>query len=138
MILGVIFCVLAAAVALVGALGWAQRLPGNSLVGLRVPEVRKSQQLWDLGHKIAGPLWVLAGVVFLFAGLFSFIAHGWLWIAPAALFIIALGFIGVGSAQAAHAVAAVDARDMAKQAGGGPAPKVDLGALRRAARASDD
>ena len=59
-ILGSLFGVLAVLLIVVGALGWAAKLPGNPVVGIRVPEVRKSQELWDMAHRVAGPLWVLS------------------------------------------------------------------------------
>ncbi|WPF66134.1 MULTISPECIES: SdpI family protein [unclassified Corynebacterium] len=137
MIFGVILLILGLILTVIGGLAWAAKLPGNGVVGIRVPEVRKSQELWTLAHRIAGPFWTLGGISLLFGACFAFIAQGWLWALPIFTILIALAAVGAGAGQAAHAVAAIDARRMIEAENGGPKPAVDMEALRRAARASD-
>ncbi|WP_055174683.1 SdpI family protein [Corynebacterium lowii] len=138
MIFGVILLVLGLILTVIGGLAWAAKLPGNGVVGIRVPEVRKSQDLWELAHRIAGPFWTLGGIALIFGACFSFIAQGWLWLLPVLTVLIALVAIGAGAGKAAHAVAVIDARRMIEAETGGPKPAVDMDALRRAARASDN
>lgn len=137
MILAIVLAVVGLAAILVGALGWAGKLPGNSVVGIHVPEVRKSKELWDLAHRIAGPLWVFSGVLFLFAAAFVTVVSGWAYLAPAALVVGALAAIGAGAGRAAHTVAAVDARRIIESESD-TTPKVNMQALRRAAKNIDD
>ena len=68
--------ILAALFIIVGGLGWAGKLPGNGVIGIRVPEVRKTKELWDTAHRIAGPLWTVSGVVLALGGILSFGASG--------------------------------------------------------------
>ncbi|WKD60041.1 SdpI family protein [Corynebacterium caspium] len=121
----------------IATMAWKQRLPGNRFIGLRVPEVRKSADIWNTAHRVAAPLWLLSGVAFGFAGLSAWNATGWGWALPVVLFIIALAAYGAGAAQGAHTAAAVDARRIQEEANGGPAAAVDLQALRRAAQQSE-
>lgn len=137
-ILGIILLVIAVALAVIGGLGWSGKLPGNSFIGLKVPEVRKSEELWELAHKIAGPFWVLGAVALAFGGAFSFVATGWWWILPALTIVVALGSVGTGAAKAAHTVAALDARAIAEEQRGGTQPAVNLDALRNAAKKLDN
>lgn len=137
MIFGVILLLLGLILTVIGGLAWAAKLPGNGVVGIRVPEVRKSQDLWELAHRIAGPFWALGGISLLFGACFAFIAQGWLWVLPVLSVLISLVAVGAGAGQAAHAVAVIDARRMIEAETGGPKPAVDMEALRRAARASD-
>lgn len=146
--IGVLLIIFAVFLLVIGALGWSQRLPGNKWVGLRIPEVRKSKEMWDTAHRIAGPAWTGAGVCMLIAGLVAFVASGWLWVIPALGFIAALALVGTGAGMAAHAVAILDTRATASPEPGvqccsagdaadnAPGPKVDLGALRRAVKES--
>lgn len=133
----VVLAVLAVAVLIVGALAWTGRLPGNSVIGLRVPEVRRSKDMWVTAHRIAGPMWVFAGVLLAFAAAFSSIVSGWGWIVPVALVVGAVAAIGAGAGRGAHTVAALDARRIAEESTD-DTPKVDLDALRRAAKRADD
>ena len=45
---GIVFFVLAAVLLIVGGLATLRKLPGNSVVGLRLAEIRKSKDAWDL------------------------------------------------------------------------------------------
>ncbi|BAU97381.1 hypothetical protein N24_3119 [Corynebacterium suranareeae] len=163
-ILGSLFGIFAVLLIVVGALGWAAKLPGNPVVGIRVPEVRKSQEMWDMAHRVAGPLWVLSGVSFVIASLVAFVASGWMWLVVALGVVAGIVFIGMGAGMAAHTVAMVDAKRSREnpetpeapvsaeieEAGGvtitSPilnktpqnAPKIDLDAVRRAAQTKQD
>ena len=108
MIFGIVLLVLGLILTVIGGLAWAAKLPGNGVVGIRVPEVRKSRDLWVLAHRIAGPFWTLGGVALLFGACFAFIAQGWLWVLPVLTLLIALVAVGAGAGQAAHAVASID------------------------------
>lgn len=108
--------VLAILVIAVGALGLTEKLPGNGIVGLRIPEVRKSQSNWALAHKIAGPAWMGAGVALLGAALLTLNIGGWMWLVFAMLIIASLFLIGMGSAMAASAMAKLEqARGQAEE-----------------------
>lgn len=155
-ILGSLLGILAVLLIVVGALGWAAKLPGNPVFGIRVPEVRKSQEFWDVAHRVAGPLWVLSGVSFVIASLVAFAATGWMWLVVALAAVAGIVFIGMGAGMAAHTVAMLDAQRSretdapvsaeVEEAGGititSPilnktplnAPKIDLDAVRRAAQ----
>ena len=77
--LGIILAIFGVAILAVGVLSLAGKLPGNSLVGLRIPEVRKSAEYWVMGHKIAGPAWTGSGLAMLGAAAVAWQAHrqGW-------------------------------------------------------------
>ena len=62
--LGSLLAFAAAFTLIIGVLAWTRRLPGNKYIGIKVPEVRKSKEVWDTAHQFAGPLWVAAGVSF--------------------------------------------------------------------------
>lgn len=114
-ILATIFFLLGAGQAITGILGWTGKLPGNPYVGIRVPEVRKSEELWITAHKIAGPFWTLSGLTLMAAGALSLNAHGvgsWLLVVGAV--IATLVFVGMGAGIAAHTVAMIDARAQAE------------------------
>lgn len=152
-VLSVLLFILGVAVLVTGLLGLTGKLPGNRWVGLRIPEVRKTRQMWDTGHRIVGPFWTSAGIAILFGGLVS-LQGGWLWIVTLVLVIGGLGLIGTGAANAAHIMAQIDLRkgqeaerrraaagccssggDAAPASPAVPAP--DLGAARRAVAAQD-
>lgn len=108
-VLSVLLFILGAAVLVTGLMGLTGTLPGNRWVGLRIPEVRKSKELWDTGHRIVGPFWTGAGIAVLLGGLVS-LQGGWLWIVALVLLLGGLGLVGVGAANAAHIVAQIDLR----------------------------
>ena len=109
-VLSVLLFVLGIAVLVTGLMGLTGTLPGNRWVGLRIPEVRKSKDMWVTGHRIAGPFWTGAGVALLLAGLVS-LQGGWLWwVVAGVLAIGALALIGIGAANAAHIMAQIDLR----------------------------
>lgn len=115
-VLTVILAILGIAVLAVGVLALVGKLPGNSIVGLRIPEVRKSEANWVMGHKIAAPAWTGAGVVLLGAALLSPKVSGWLWLVLALLIVGALFLLGLGAALASHTLAQVDAQRLQQQA----------------------
>ncbi|MDH2456807.1 SdpI family protein [Corynebacterium bovis] len=159
-ILAVLLVVVGLAVLVVGVMGLTGTLPGNSVVGLRVPEVRASRTMWVTGHRIAGPAWIGSGVAVVAAGLVAWRASGWGWLVVALLVVGGLFLLGMGAALAAHAVARIELRKgqeaEARRAsagccsGGGagrgagtagraaaPTAAPDLDAARRAAAAQD-
>ena len=107
-VLTILLVILALAVLTVGLLGFLEKLPGNGVVGLRIPEVRKSSENWVLAHKIAGPAWMGAGAALLGAALLTTGIGGWMWLVFALLIVGALFLIGMGSAMAASTMARLE------------------------------
>lgn len=107
-VLTILLVILALAVLTVGLLGFMEKLPGNGVVGLRIPEVRKSPENWVLAHKIAGPAWMGAGAALLGAALLTTGIGGWMWLVFALLIVGALFLIGMGSAMAASTMARLE------------------------------
>ena len=140
-VLGTIFIVLALVFLIVGAMATAGKLPGNNVVGLRVPEVRKNESTWRQAHRVVGPFWILTGVGLALAAAFAFIASGWLWIAPAIAVVASVVALSVGGNFGARAALLVDdALSTPDTPSEEPAaaPAVDLGALRNAATQADN
>lgn len=141
-IIGVVFIVFALALLIPGVLAALGRLPGNNVVGLHVPEVRKDEEIWVQAHKVTGPYLILGGLALAFGAAFSFIANGWLWAGPVILALIAIAAVAAAGNQGARAAklfAQAKANDAeAASPATQPAPQVDLGALRNAARQADD
>ena len=52
-VLGCVLAALAVVLVLVGVLAWTRHLPGNKYVGIKVPEVRESREVWDAVHQFA-------------------------------------------------------------------------------------
>ena len=139
-IIGIIFIVCALALLVPGALATAGRLPGNSIVGLRVPEVRKDEGIWVQAHRVVGPYLIFGGAALAFGAAFSFIASGWLWLAPVLLAVLAVVACALGGNMGARAARLIDdARnaDATNSTDATPAPAVNLDALRNAAREAD-
>jgi uncharacterized membrane protein len=141
-ILGTVLLILAIALLVIGVLAWRRKLPGNPVIGIRVAEVRKSQEIWEAAHQVAGPLWLVGGAALVFGGLVAFRAEGWMWLLPVLAVIVALAAVGAGANIGARRAAAIDVAQKYEEehapAPAAPAPKVDMDALRRAADAADD
>ncbi|MER0088489.1 SdpI family protein [Corynebacterium sp. KPL3927] len=154
---GIIFLILAVFLIAVGALAATKRLPGNKYIGLRLQEIRKSREAWDNAHAVAGPFWALGGVSLLFGGVVAFRAEGWMWLIPVTTFVIAILALSVGSNLGSRAAFLYEQAhaddegcgDSCNCGSGGcggeetstnsfTQPEVDLGALRQAARHSDN
>lgn len=146
-VIAVILLVLAGALLLFGVLSWARKLPGNAIFGLRVPEVRKSEEAWRAAHAAAGPIWTFGGVALLFGALLAFVSGGWMWVFTAVTVLIALVALSLG-ANAGARIASLHDDTGDDDSGGGcgqdcncgaPAetPAVDLTALRKAASEAD-
>lgn len=112
----ILFAVLALALLSVGTLAWTRRLPGNSYVGLRVPEVRKSREKWDAAHRTAGPLWVASGMAFGFGAFLLATDRPLLWCMAVALGLGGLALLGMGASLGARNAAILDAYDDAQAA----------------------
>lgn len=156
-VVGTILLILAVVLLVVGVLAWRRRLPGNNVIGLRVPEVRTSPEVWAGAHAVAGPVWIFGGIALLFGAIVAYLAFGWLWLIPLAAVFIALYALGAGASAGARTAALLDAeaqdnssccssggsaQDGAQSGTGSsqpttPQPQVDLDALRRAARSQD-
>ena len=139
-IIGIIFIVCALALLVPGALATAGRLPGNSIVGLRVPEVRKDEGIWVQAHRVVGPYLIFGGAALAFGAAFSFIASGWLWLAPVLLAVLAVVACALGGNMGARAARLIDdarANTTNTPADDAPTPSVNLDALRNAAREAD-
>ena len=138
-VIGVVFIVFALALLIPGLLAALGRLPGNNVMGLHVPEVRKDEEIWVQAHKVVGPYLILGGLALAFGAAFAFIAEGWLWAGPIVLAIIAVAAIAAAGNQGARAARVFSqAKEDEAEADSEPAPQVDLGALRNAARRADD
>lgn len=138
-VIGVVFIVFALALLIPGLLAALGRLPGNNVVGLHVAEVRKDEEIWIQAHKVAGPYLILGGLALAFGSAFAFIANGWLWAVPVVLAVVAVAAGAAAGNQGARAARLfTEARENQAGADAAPAPQVDLGALRNAARQADD
>lgn len=140
-VVGILFIIAAVALAVLGGVAAAGKLPGNKVIGLRVPEVRKEERTWVQAHRVVGPFWILAGLAMAIAAAFSFIAHGWLWLAPVIAFVAGVVALSVGGNYGAKAAALIDEHLNAsaeQTTPSKPAPAVDLDALRRAAGRADE
>ena len=146
--IAIIFFTLAAIFLIVGGLATARKLPGNSVVGLRLVEIRKTKEAWDNAHAIAGPFWMLSGVSLLFGGVVAISAHGWMWTIPALTFAISILALSIGSNMGSRAAFLWDEAHKAEEGCGDSCncsddgcgssePEVDLGALRKAAEQAD-
>lgn len=143
-VLAIVLLVLAAALTLFGALSWARKLPGNSVIGLRIPEVRRSEDAWRAAHATAGPIWTFGGVALLFGALLAF-AGGWMWVFTVVTVLIALVALSLGANAGARAASLIDVSEDTDSGCGencncgspAPAPSVDVTALRRAASEAD-
>ena len=110
MIIGLILILLGIVLGVVGALAVTSKLPGNKWVGIHVPEVRKSVELWNLAHRVAGPSWLVGALAWLAAGAVAFTATGWMWFVVVGGVLAGLVMLGIGSAMGAHTVALYDAQ----------------------------
>lgn len=138
-VIGVVFIVFALALLIPGLLAALGCLPGNNVVGLHVPEVRKDEEIWVQAHKVAGPYLILGGLALAFGSAFAFIADGWLWMGPVVLGAVAVAAVAAAGNQGARAARLfAEAKENEADADAAPAPQVDLGALRNAARRADD
>lgn len=145
-IFSIVVLILAAALLVIGLLATIRKLPGNSIIGLKVPEVRKSKEIWDVSHAVAGPWWSGAGVSLLFGGVLCF----GLSTLPALVFLaftifMAAVFLGIGANTGAKAAHLMD-RKLQEEGGCGDScncgdggcsddadkPEVDVAALRKA------
>ncbi|MDO5670369.1 MAG: SdpI family protein [Corynebacterium sp.] len=138
--LAIALLVIAVALILFGVLAWTRKLPGNSVFGLRVPEVRKSQEAWEAAHAAAGPIWTFGGVALLFGAV---VAGGWMWVFTVVTVVIALVAVSLGANVGARTASLIDAPADDEQGGcgqdcncGAPA-EVDVAALRKAASEAD-
>ena len=95
-VLGILFLLVAVFFLVTGGMATAGKLPGNAVIGLRVPEVRKSESTWVQAHRVVGPFWVLTGLALAIGAAFAFIAHGWVWIAPVIALVAAIIALSVG------------------------------------------
>ncbi|MBC2682498.1 SdpI family protein [Corynebacterium anserum] len=109
-ILSIIVGVLGVAMLIIGVMSVTGTLPGNPVIGLRIPEVRKSQDYWITAHKIAGPAWTGSGLALMASAAIAWEATGWLWLIVGLLVIAAVFLLGLGAALAGHAMATIDAQ----------------------------
>ena len=96
---GIIFLILAVFLIIVGALASTKRLPGNSYIGLRLQEIRKSREAWDNAHRVAGPFWILSGVCLVFGGIVALRAEGWMWVVENPVIVVPTVAVGRRSPQ---------------------------------------
>lgn len=150
LVVGILFFILAAVLVIVGGLASLRKLPGNSVVGLRLAEIRKSKEAWVNAHAVAGPFWALGGVALIFGGFVALRAEGWMWLIPAATFIVAVLLLSIGSNMGARAAYLWDQAHKDDEGcgdscncgddgcGDDAPPAVDVSAVRAAAKHSDE
>lgn len=149
LVVEIIFLIVAAIFIVVGGLASLRKLPGNSVVGLRLAEIRKTKEAWDNAHAVAGPFWFLAGVALVFGGIIALRAEGWMWLIPALTFVVAVLALSVGSNMGARAAYLWDQAHKEDEGCGescncgdggcgGEAPTVDVSAARAAAKRADN
>lgn len=138
-VLGILFIIGALLFLIPGAMATAGKLPGNNVIGLRLPEVRKNESTWVAAHRVVGPFAMLAGVAMAIGAAFAFIAQGWVWVAPAIALVAAVAAFAVGGNYGARAAKLSDAalQQPDEPVEEEPAPQVNLDALRRAAGKAD-
>ena len=102
-VLGCVLAALAVVLLLVGALAWTRHLPGHKYVGIKVPEVRESREVWDAVHQFAGPLWLASGVAMAVAAVPPFSGVSWLLIISLVGVAASVYFFGLGSSMGARA-----------------------------------
>lgn len=69
----VVTLVLAVCMVVVAGSAQSTEPSGNNWIGIYVPEIRKSQENWDITHRIAGPSWAVSTAVFLGAVMLAFL-----------------------------------------------------------------
>lgn len=80
----VVFCIIGAMLLLVG--NYLPKCRQNRTMGIKLPWTLESEENWDRTHRLAGPLWMLSGVVTLAAAFFV-IRFSWLsWVLAVVLF----------------------------------------------------
>lgn len=122
-VIPVITLVLAVCIAVVAGLAWSAKLPGNNWIGIRAPEARKSQENWDITHRVAGPPWAVSAVAFLGATMLGFLAirpeaSGWMWLWYAVALLAGIAMLGIGAAIGSHTIALYDAKVSAESGSG--------------------
>lgn len=122
-VIPVITLVLAVCIAVVAGLAWSAKLPGNNWIGIRAPEARKSQENWDITHRVAGPPWAVSAVAFLGATMLAFLAirpeaSGWMWLWYAVALLAGIAMLGIGAAIGSHTIALYDAKVSAESGSG--------------------
>ncbi|WKD62269.1 hypothetical protein CCICO_11390 [Corynebacterium ciconiae DSM 44920] len=146
-VLGIILIILTLLLVVVGALAWTKRLPGNGVIGIHVPEVRTSREMWNAAHAVAGPVWLVAGLAMGVGALLAFAAEGWMWLLVVAAVVASVALVGIGASLGAKTVAIIDANrkitdaQSAQQPSSAPQaaqPQVDVDKLRSAMRQSQN
>ncbi|MCS4535462.1 SdpI family protein [Corynebacterium sp. HS2168-gen11] len=149
-ILGSILLVLGIAVIVIGVLAWTKHLPGNSYIGIKVKEVRKSKEQWDAAHQVAGPVWTASGLALVIAALPFFTGNYWLLLVSVIGIFAAVYFYGLGGSLATRAAGIMGqdsesegcssgcCSDTASEPASETPTSIDFDALRRAASQSDN
>jgi hypothetical protein len=73
-------------VAVVGVLGWLERLPRNRFAGVRTPATLRDDRAFRVANKVAGPPLTAAGLVGIASGAMGF---------AAGLVVVLVGFVGM-------------------------------------------
>lgn len=77
----------------IGLYLWKLQLEPNHYVGVRTPWTLQSKEIWRETHRMAGTLWISAGVVMIIAGFFLSLVTGVFLIFFAAIVLAALPYI---------------------------------------------
>lgn len=144
-VFALLLIILALCLILFGVVSWTKKLPGNSIIGMRIPEVRKSEETWRAAHAAAGPVWTFGGVALLFGGLIGLVSGGWMWLFTVFTILVAFVALSLGAHVGAQKASLLDTEEDTEEGCGencncsAPAetPEVDITALRRAASQAD-
>jgi uncharacterized membrane protein len=69
MIVGVALITAGLAFAVVGVLGWYERLPQNRFAGVRTPATLRDDETFTMGNRVSAPLTIAAGAVATLGGI---------------------------------------------------------------------
>ncbi|WP_372699252.1 SdpI family protein [Arthrobacter sp. JSM 101049] len=105
---GVIMMVIGSALAAVGGLGIARRLPSGWMIGIRLPVTTSSDEAWLETHVAAGPWLVLGGIVPFATGIALLVVGGsmpdWSVLAAYAALVVLVALGAVKGVRAAYSV----------------------------------
>ena len=121
---GALVIVAGTALGVIGWLGWRGALPRNRFVGVRTPVTMASDEAFQVGNRVAGPVLVAAGVIAVLGGLAALVAASRSAASPWA-FAVVLGVVATGVLGLALAGGVLGSRAAAAIAPSPPGPCAD-------------
>lgn len=79
----VVCCIVGAVLIITG--NYLPKCRQNYTMGIKLPWTLADEENWDKTHRLAGPLWILGGAVFMACGFF-----GWVWAGVTVIILIAV------------------------------------------------